>query len=198
MAEPERCPGCLQPLPPDAPRGLCPACLLLRAMEGDTAEPPGQDGPGSSTLDNSTPTREYIPGTSTVSYHEQATGAPGDGPAAPSLGFPEFVGRYQLEREIGKGGIGKVIRGRDVEIGREIALKLLREEYRDSDEARLRFVEEAQIGGQLVHPAIVPVYERGTFPDGRPYFVMKLVRGQTLRDLLKSRTDTESPGSLSL
>ena len=82
-----------------------------------------------------------------------------------------------------------IIQGRDVEIGREIALKVLNEKYLDSAEMVARFVEEAQIGGQLVHPAIVPVYEMGTFPDGRPYFVMKLVEGRTLADLLNSRSD---------
>ena len=50
-----------------------------------------------------------------------------------------------------------------------------------------RFVEEAQIGGQLQHPGIVPVYELGRFPDGRLYIAMKLVRGRTLAALLESR-----------
>ena len=52
-----------------------------------------------------------------------------------------------------------------------------------------RFVEEAQIGGQLQHPGVVPVYELGTFGDRRPYFTMKLVKGQTLAALLKDRAD---------
>ena len=189
MAGPERCPGCLHALPPDAPRGLCPACLLLQAMAADTVEPSVPDGPGSTAPEDSLATREYVPGTSTASYHENAAGAPGVGTAARSADFPEFVGRYRLEREIGRGGMGEVIQGRDVEIGREIALKVLKEEFRDSAEMVLRFVEEAQIGGQLVHPAIVPVYEMGTFPDGRPFFVMKLVRGRNLTELLKSRPD---------
>ena len=50
-----------------------------------------------------------------------------------------------------------------------------------------RFVEEAQIGGQLQHPGIVPIYELGTFADRRPYFAMKLVKGQTLAALLAGR-----------
>src|SRR5262249_26012042 len=49
--------------------------------------------------------------------------------------------------------------------------------------------EEAQIGGQLQHPGIVPVYELGTFPDRRPYFAMKLVKGRTLAALLRERND---------
>ena len=51
-----------------------------------------------------------------------------------------------------------------------------------------RFVEEAQIAGQLQHPGIVPVYELGTLADGRPYFAMKLVKGRTLADLLAGAT----------
>jgi serine/threonine-protein kinase len=55
-----------------------------------------------------------------------------------------------------------------------------------------RFIEEAQIGGQLQHPGIVPVYELGAFADRRPYFAMKLVKGQTLSSLLAKRTATPS------
>ncbi len=55
-----------------------------------------------------------------------------------------------------------------------------------------RFVEEAQIGGQLQHPGIVPVYELGQFADGRPYFLMKLVKGRTLAEVLKDRADPRS------
>ena len=59
----------------------------------------------------------------------------------------------------------------------------------DNGQAR-SFVEEAQIGGQLQHPGVVPIYELGTFGEGRPYFTMKLVKGQTLGELLAER---ESP-----
>ena len=56
----------------------------------------------------------------------------------------------------------------------------------------LRFVEEAQIGGQLQHPGIAPVYELGQFADQRPFFTMKLVKGKTLAALLSSREETHS------
>ena len=61
---------------------------------------------------------------------------------------------------------------------------MLREEHRDNPDVARRFVEEAQIGGQLQHPGVVPVYELGRFPDRRPFFTMKLVKGRTLADLL--------------
>jgi serine/threonine-protein kinase len=55
--------------------------------------------------------------------------------------------------------MGDVLHGRDPDLGREIALKVLREEYREHPELARRFVEEAQISGQLAHPGIVPIYE---------------------------------------
>jgi serine/threonine-protein kinase len=85
--------------------------------------------------------------------------------------------------------MGAVLRARDVKLGRELAVKVLLEHLRDRHEMIHRFVEEAQIGGQLQHPGIVPVYELGQTSEGRPYFTMKLIRGQTLSQLLKERTN---------
>ena len=62
----------------------------------------------------------------------------------------------------------------------------------DKPELLRRFVEEAQIGGQLQHPGIVPVYELGAFADRRPYFTMKLVKGRTLAALLAERQSTRA------
>jgi tetratricopeptide (TPR) repeat protein len=97
--------------------------------------------------------------------------------------------RYDLLNEVGCGGIGVVFRGRDRVLGRDLALKVLREAFRDRPEARRRFLDEARIGSRLQHPAIVPVYEMGSFDDGRPYFAMKLVEGHTLAVLLRGRAD---------
>jgi serine/threonine-protein kinase len=95
--------------------------------------------------------------------------------------------RYQLFGEIGRGGMGVVIKGRDPDLGRELAVKVLLSGHQDRSELVRRFVEEAQIGGQLQHPGIVPVYELGAFADQRPYFTMKLVKGRTLAALLDER-----------
>ena len=62
---------------------------------------------------------------------------------------------------------------------------MLREDLRDNADMVRRFVEEAQIGGQLQHPVLVPIYELGTFADRRPFFAMKLVKGHTLAELLE-------------
>ena len=99
-----------------------------------------------------------------------------------------MLGRYQLQGEIARGGMGAILRGRDVDLGRELAIKVMLESHRGNSEVVRRFVEEAQIGGQLQHPGIVPVYELGTFPDRRPFFAMKLVKGRTLASLLHERT----------
>ena len=83
--------------------------------------------------------------------------------------------------------MGAVLRGRDSDLNRDLAIKVLLEKYAENVEVLGRFVEEAQIGGQLQHPGIVPVYELGQFPDKRPFFAMKLVKGRTLAELLKER-----------
>ncbi len=98
------------------------------------------------------------------------------------------AGRYQLLGEIARGGMGSVLRGRDVDLGRDLALKVLLEQHRDRSDLVDRFVEEAQICGQLQHPGVVPVYELGTMADQRPFFTMKLVKGQTLSALLGERS----------
>jgi serine/threonine-protein kinase len=99
------------------------------------------------------------------------------------------AGRNLLFEEIGHGGMGRVLRGRDPGLRRELAVKVLRDAYRGNLEVERRFVEEAQIGGQLQHPGVVPVYELGHFADRRPFFTMKLVKGRTLADLLRERPD---------
>ncbi len=108
-------------------------------------------------------------------------------PSSPEM--PADRGRYQLLGEIGHGGMGAVFKGRDPDLGRDLAVKVLLEEHQDTPDLVRRFVEEAQIGGQLQHPGIVPVYELGSFSDHRPYFTMKLVKGRTLATLLKERAD---------
>jgi eukaryotic-like serine/threonine-protein kinase len=96
--------------------------------------------------------------------------------------------RYQLAGEIARGGMGAVLRGRDVELGRELAIKVLLEQYVDRPDIARRFIEEAQIGGQLQHPGIVPVYDIGNFGE-RPFFTMKLVKGRTLAAILSERSE---------
>jgi len=100
--------------------------------------------------------------------------------------------RYEIVGEIARGGVGVVHKSRDKDLGRDVATKVLRDEYAADPDIVERFLEEAQIEGQLQHPGIVPVYDLGLEPDGRPYFVMKLIKGRTLSALL---ADRESPAS---
>ncbi len=97
------------------------------------------------------------------------------------------AGRYQVLGEIGRGGVGIVYKSRDVDLGRDVAMKVLKDEYAQRPDVLARFVEEAQIGGQLQHPGIVPVYDLGMHAGDQLYFAMKLVRGETLAAQLARR-----------
>jgi serine/threonine-protein kinase len=102
---------------------------------------------------------------------------------------PASTGRYQVVDEIARGGVGIVQRCHDVDLGRDVAMKLLREDRLGDVSVLNRFVDEARIGGQLEHPGIVPIYDVGLEDDQRPYFTMKLVQGRTLSSLLAERRD---------
>jgi serine/threonine-protein kinase len=102
---------------------------------------------------------------------------------------PGDAGHLELLGEIARGGMGAVLKGRDPDLGRDLAVKVLLEAHKDKPDLTRRFIEEAQIAGQLQHPGVVPVYELGAFADRRPYFAMKLVKGRTLAALLEERSD---------
>ncbi|MBL8754880.1 MAG: protein kinase, partial [Planctomycetes bacterium] len=78
--------------------------------------------------------------------------------------------------------------GHESDLRRDVAIKVLQRRYAERPDVLARFVEEAQIGGQLQHPGVVPVYELGVLADQRPYFTMKLVKGETLAARLAQRT----------
>jgi serine/threonine-protein kinase len=106
--------------------------------------------------------------------------------------MPDLADRsahLQLLGEIARGGMGVVLKGRDVDLGRDLAVKVLLERHRENADLARRFIEEAQIAGQLHHPGVVPVYELGVFADRRQYFAMKLVKGRTLAAVLAERLE---------
>jgi serine/threonine-protein kinase len=105
--------------------------------------------------------------------------------------------RLQLFGELAHGGMGAILKGRDMDLGRDVAVKVLLEAHQAKPEMVERFVAEAQIHGQLQHPGVAPVYELGRLTDHRPYFTMKLVKGQTLSQLLAERKERK-PGAPSL
>lgn len=91
--------------------------------------------------------------------------------------LPDLSGtRYELEGEIGRGGMGTVYAARDRGLNRRVALKVL----------EVQLADEAQLIAYLEHPGIVPVYDAGALPDGRLYYAMKLVSGTRLDDLAKA------------
>jgi eukaryotic-like serine/threonine-protein kinase len=102
-------------------------------------------------------------------------------PSLPGSSLPGF----QLGGLIGRGGMGEVVRGRDMDIGREVAIKRLRNSQASPDEIG-RFLREARIQARLEHPAIIPVHTIGRDPDGLPYFTMKKITGVTLAEILAS------------
>src|SRR5439155_1004218 len=82
-----------------------------------------------------------------------------------------------------------VYRATDTALGREVAVKVLQEQFGPASVAARRFAGEARIAAQLQHPAIPPVHDLGTLPDGRPFLAMKLIKGDTLDELLSARPD---------
>jgi serine/threonine-protein kinase len=99
----------------------------------------------------------------------------------------ELGGRYRLGAVIGQGGMAEVHRGRDVRLGRDVAIKLLRSDLARDPSFQGRFRREAQAAASLNHPSIVAVYDTGQDQTGNettPYIVMEYVEGRTLRDVL--------------
>ena len=97
--------------------------------------------------------------------------------------LPDLSGtRYELEEELGRGGLGVVYAARDLQLQRSVAIKVL-----DSTLPPVRLEEEARIIARLEHPAMVPIYETGRLPDGRAFYAMKRVAGDRLDRYLNAR-----------
>ena len=102
---------------------------------------------------------------------------------------PPVLGeRYEIGGVLGRGGMAEVHRGRDLRLGREVAVKVLRNDLARDPSFQVRFRREAQAAASLNHPAIVAVYDTGedrTSSGATPYIVMEYVEGETLRDVLR-------------
>jgi serine/threonine-protein kinase len=115
---------------------------------------------------------------------------PGEAPAEGARGaapIPATFGRYAVVREVARGGMGIVLAARDALLGREVAVKVLLDRHAGKPRYHARLVDEARITGALHHPGVIPVHEMGELPDGRPYFVMRYVEGETLEAQLAPR-----------
>src|SRR5436309_2156227 len=105
-------------------------------------------------------------------------------------GVRQLGGRYEVGPLLGYGGMAEVHKGRDIRLGRDVAIKMLRADLARDPAFQSRFRREAQSAASLNHPAIVAVYDTGEEPttDGGsvPYIVMEYVDGRTLRDVLQT------------
>jgi serine/threonine-protein kinase len=108
--------------------------------------------------------------------------------------------RYVLLRPHAEGGLGEVFVARDEELHRDVALKQIQDRYAQDPVSRARFVLEAEVTGNLEHPGIVPVYGFGQYPDGRPYYAMRFVRGDSLKEAIRRfhQASHAGPGPRSL
>ncbi len=197
MTDARQCKECGAELPLEARPGLCPAC---RIRSSDTHVQPmitvtlpeaatqvaQADESIVASLENSRRDEwKELSDVDPLSGNEIASDA------------SARTERYVLDRVHSDGGLGRIWLARDGRLNREVALKELLPHQVRNPEARMRFLKEAQITGQLEHPNIVPIYELGRHADsGRPFYTMRFLRGNTLRVAIaeyhRQRRDGES------
>ena len=93
-------------------------------------------------------------------------------------------GRYRLVELLGQGGMATIFRAVDTQLGRDVAIKLLRPEYLQDPDFSSRFRQEAQAAASLTHPNVVTVYDYGEDPSG-PYIVMEIIDGEDLSTIIR-------------
>jgi serine/threonine-protein kinase len=110
--------------------------------------------------------------------------------------------RFRILHKHAEGGLGAVFVAHDEELHRQVALKEIKEKYADQPQSRSRFLLEAEVTGGLEHPGIVPVYGLGCYPDGRPYYAMRFIKGDSLADAIRrfhaAEDGKRDPGERSL
>lgn len=100
-------------------------------------------------------------------------------------GVPHVItGRYRIDCEVGRGGMGTVYRALDLGLERRVAVKILKSEIAADSEVTARFMREARTMARLRHPSAAAIFDAGTLPDNRPFIVMEFVEGETLADIL--------------
>jgi tetratricopeptide (TPR) repeat protein len=97
-------------------------------------------------------------------------------------------------RPLGKGGLGEVFVALDEELNREVALKEIQQKHQGGADSLVRFLLEAEVTGRLEHPGVVPVYGLGRYADGRPYYAMRLIKGETFKDAIERFHKADVPG----
>ena len=114
--------------------------------------------------------------------------------ASLSVGPPTSDGqRFRVLRPHARGGLGAVFVALDAELNREVALKQILDRHADDPDSRARFLLEAEVTGRLEHPGVVPVYGLGCDVGGRPFYAMRLVKGQSLKEAVEHFPRPEEP-----
>ena len=121
-----------------------------------------------------------------------ASGELGAAPARNGQPQPQGGPRYAIIRSHARGGIGEIFVARDTELKREVALKEIQPERANDFSSRARFLLEAEITAGLEHPGVVPIYGLGTHPDGRPYYAMRFIRGDSLLQAIRRFHDDDA------
>jgi hypothetical protein len=112
--------------------------------------------------------------------------SPTDLESTTAVGAPTAYGqRFVVLRPHAEGGLGRVSVARDQELGRDVALKEIKPTFAHDTGARARFLREAELTGGLEHPGVVPVYALGRFADGRPYYAMRFIQGESLEAAIR-------------
>ncbi|MCI0540269.1 MAG: protein kinase [Verrucomicrobiales bacterium] len=154
------CDTCGASIPDEQALPVCPKCLFADALEAPPAD---------STAE--------ITGN---------TGGTFPGAFAQMAARRDFFEKYDLRERIGSGGQGEVYRAWDFDLRRYVAMKRLADTHLRCEAAVYRFVAEAQIASQIEHPGILPVYDVGVDPDGKPFYTTAILPGRTLGDVFKS------------
>jgi serine/threonine-protein kinase len=164
------------------------AARLRRLMDAERAKPKAAPPAAAKAAPSLDPAVKAAEASATVAAAAAVTAAGGVA-AAPAAPDTQRLGRYQLEREIGRGAMGIVYLGRDTAINRMVAIKAipLASEFSDAElvEARSRFFREAETAGRLNHPNIVTIYDVGE-ERGLAYIAMEYLKGKHLSDYAKS------------
>jgi serine/threonine-protein kinase len=116
-------------------------------------------------------------------------------PAGPAPAEPDgSCGPYQPLKLVGGGGVGVVYLADDDELKRQVALKRMRPDLVSNQDLRRRFLREAEVTGRLEHAGIVPIYGLGADAEGKPYYAMRFIRGESLREAVARFHQADAPG----